>query len=255
MKPLSAASADDFAGVRFVLTDMDETLTFQGRLAADTYDALERLQAAGVVVVPVTAAPAGWADQMARMWPVDLVIAENGGVVLERDGHGARRGFWSSTWPQDLQKLTEIADEIQGRIAAARLADDQFFRLASLAFVADDDAALRSKILAALSMAGLRTTQNNLWLLGWLGQFDKLAMARRVLVERFGLDIDADGDAVAYVGDSVNDAPMFEFFRRTAGVSTVRRYLDQMSSGPAWITDGPGGSGFVEVANAIIAAR
>jgi hypothetical protein len=65
MKDLVLAPKSTFAGVRFVLTDMDETLTLQGRLSARTYDALERLRAAGVGVIPVTAAPAGWCDQMA----------------------------------------------------------------------------------------------------------------------------------------------------------------------------------------------
>jgi len=75
MKDLALAPRSTFAGVRFVLTDMDETLTYRGRLAARTYGALERLQGTGVKVIPVTAAPAGWCDQMARMWPVDGVIS------------------------------------------------------------------------------------------------------------------------------------------------------------------------------------
>lgn len=34
MQPLTRASARAFSRVRFVLTDMDETLTFKGRLGA-----------------------------------------------------------------------------------------------------------------------------------------------------------------------------------------------------------------------------
>ena len=96
MQLLASAPPTTFAGVRLVLTDMDETLTYRGRLSAHTYDALERLQDAGVLVIPVTAAPAGWCDQMARMWPVDGVIGENGGLFFRRsaDGHGVTRSFW-----------------------------------------------------------------------------------------------------------------------------------------------------------------
>lgn len=96
MQPLSLAPADTFSSVRFLLTDMDETLTHHGRLSARTYTALERLQAGGIRVIPVTAAPAGWCDQMARMWPVDGVIAENGGLFIRRgpDGHGVERRYW-----------------------------------------------------------------------------------------------------------------------------------------------------------------
>ena len=90
MQPLARAAISTFQSVRFVLTDMDETLTYQGRLAARTYAALERLQQAGVKVIVVTAAPAGWCDQMARMWPVDGVIGENGGCFFHRnsESHG-----------------------------------------------------------------------------------------------------------------------------------------------------------------------
>ena len=44
MQFLAEADRSVFRTVRFVLTDMDETLTYQGRLAAQTYEALERLQ-------------------------------------------------------------------------------------------------------------------------------------------------------------------------------------------------------------------
>ncbi len=104
MQPLFTAADSEFDSVRFVLIDMDETLTYQGRLAAATYTALERLQAYGIRVIPVTAAPAGWCDQMARMWPVDGVIGENGGLFFQRavGGHELRRHFWHSETEEEL---------------------------------------------------------------------------------------------------------------------------------------------------------
>ncbi len=104
MRPLSDAAASEFANVRLVLTDMDDTLTFKGRLAARTYAALERLEAAGVRVVPITAAPAGWCDQMIRMWPISAVIGENGGFCFTRSGSTIARRFWLD--PDTLAKAT-----------------------------------------------------------------------------------------------------------------------------------------------------
>ena len=138
MQQLSTIPPLQFSNVRFVLTDMDETLTYQGRLQASTYVALEQLQGDGVRVIPVTAAPAGWCDQMARMWPVDGVIAENGGLFLRRssDGRTVKRTYWQS---QDRiahiqERLQEIAVMVEEAIPSARLADDQAFRLTSLAY-------------------------------------------------------------------------------------------------------------------------
>ena len=110
-------------------------------------------------------------------------------------------------------------------------------------------------IVDQLHAAGLDHTINNLWILGWLGGYDKRKMADRVLKEHYGLDIGTDRDAVLYVGDSTNDAPMFSYFRHTVAISTIVRYLDEIDTPPAWVTKGPGGEGFVEAAEAVLRAR
>ncbi|MCM2448258.1 HAD-IIB family hydrolase [Rahnella sp. CG8] len=258
MQPLSTAPANAFRSVRFILTDMDETLTYQGRLAAATYAALERLQAIGIKVIPVTAAPAGWCDQMARMWPVDGVIGENGGLFFQRapHGHGVVRRFWHT--PEELpgirSRLDDIAKEVLNAIPGATFADDQPFRLTSIAFAQPEDNAIALGLAERLRASGANTTFNNIWVLGWLGNYDKLAMTRRILAEIYDVDIDSRPDIVLYTGDSTNDAPMFNFFQHTVGVSTVRQYLHEIPTPPRWITQGPGGAGFIEAAEAVIAA-
>src|SRR5215468_5779566 len=71
--------------IRGVFTDIDDTLTTDGKLTAAAYGALERLQAAGFLVVPITGRPAGWCDHIARMWPVDAVVGENGAFYFRYD--------------------------------------------------------------------------------------------------------------------------------------------------------------------------
>ncbi|MEK6418993.1 MAG: HAD-IIB family hydrolase [Burkholderia gladioli] len=256
MQALSSAPHDVFAALRFVLTDMDETLTWRGRLAAATYDALERLQAGGIRVVPVTAAPAGWCDQMARMWPVDGVIGENGGLFIRRDAAGARRSY--PLLPDGIDAVRERLQAIAARVAAevpeARLADDQAFRLTSLAYQRTGTA-LDARIVDALARAGADTTINNLWVLGWTGGYDKRSTSLAVLAQEFGVDADSALRVVGYSGDSTNDAPMFAHFRHTVGVSTVVESLPSLPVPPAWVTAGPGGAGFVEFADAILRSR
>jgi hypothetical protein len=233
---------------------MDDTLTAHGRLSALTYQALERLGAAGFRVIPVTAAPAGWCDQMARMWPIEGVIGENGGFFFRRDGERAvRRTFWSGEGRAAIgRRLEEVRDGVMRMVRDAVPADDQWFRLTSLAFDRPDAAEERDAIAAALRDQGAAVTQNNLWVLGWLGGYDKLAMARRILADVYGIDVEKHQDAIAYVGDSANDAPMFAFFRHTVGVSSVRRHLADIPKPPAWITRGGGGDGFVEFAELLL---
>jgi HAD superfamily hydrolase (TIGR01484 family) len=260
IKPFAELPAEAAARVRFVLTDVDDTLTDGPRLSAATYGAMERLRDAGIAVIPVTAAPAGWCDLMCRMWPVGAVIGENGGLCFYPDPAAGvtRRHYWLA--PGDvapnIARLCELAPAIRSAIPGAQLAHDQRYRETTLAFQ-HRDAALSGAIQARLAAAGARTTVNSLWVLGWFGDFDKLAMARRMMAELFALDIDSPAEAAAclYVGDSLNDAPMFGFFTHSVGVANVRQYLDRLPSPPKWIARRPSGAGFAEIAERLLAAR
>lgn len=218
---------EELRDIRFVLTDMDETLTYRGRLQARTYESLELLQDAGIKVIPVTAASAGWADQMARMWPVDGVIAENGGLFLSRnaDGHSVQRYYWhEAAFLNNKQRLPDSPVQTQ------QLVDE-------------------------LRQQGCCYTINNLWLLGWLGQYDKLAMSRKVLQQFYALREQDEQASVYYSGDSLNDAPMFRYYRKSLGMSTVNKVLQEMPALPSWISKYPGGEGFVDGALRILNAR
>ena len=80
----------DARGVVGVFTDIDDTLTTDGRLHADAYAALCALAAAGLHVVPVTGRSAGWAHMIVKTWPVAAVVAESGGLYLARDARSGR---------------------------------------------------------------------------------------------------------------------------------------------------------------------
>jgi hydroxymethylpyrimidine pyrophosphatase-like HAD family hydrolase len=85
MQPLAAMPEDVRRNIRGVLTDIDDTLSTHGNLTPDAYLALGRLKAAGKLVIPITGRPAGWCDQIARMWPVDAVVGENGALYMRHD--------------------------------------------------------------------------------------------------------------------------------------------------------------------------
>ena len=82
MKAISELTAEDAAQVRYILMDIDDTLTLQGKLLASSYSALWKLKNTGYKIIPVTGRPAGWCDLIARQWPVDGVIGENGALAF-----------------------------------------------------------------------------------------------------------------------------------------------------------------------------
>ena len=71
------------------------TLTTDGQLPSASYNAMERLRDSGLAVVPITGRPAGWCDLIARLWPVDGVVGENGAFYFhyDRDNRKMRRYY------------------------------------------------------------------------------------------------------------------------------------------------------------------
>jgi HAD superfamily hydrolase (TIGR01484 family) len=258
MQPFTQFPPTRLGTIRFVLSDVDDTLTDGARLSAAAYDALERLRDAGFRVIPITAAPAGWCDLISRMWPVAAVIGENGGLCFRYDpaAEATERRYWGSQAERrrDRRRLAALGARIRRLVPASEPAPDQAYRETTLAFC-NPGLPASKQIVAHLAAAGARTVVNSLWVLGWFAGFDKLAMARRMLAELFAIDIEHDRDAFIYVGDSLNDESMFGFFPNSVGVATVRRCVDRMVTPPQWVTRGGGGGGFVEVADALLRGR
>src|SRR5439155_6383396 len=175
MKPFIEFLSALRSKIRFVLTDVDDTLTDGPRLPAAAYLAVERLQNAGITVIPVTAAPAGWCDLMARMWPVGAVIGENGGICFRHDRASGliERHYWTAPAEraEAAARLAALGAEIAAALPGAEIAHDQRYREVTLAF-GNRDASHSGEILARLRAGGARATANSIWVLGWFGGFD-----------------------------------------------------------------------------------
>ena len=98
MRPLCEFPQEDLRKIKFILTDIDDTLTTNGRLPAKSYHALEKLHQASFKVIPITGRPAGWCDHFARMWPIDAVVGENGAFYFfyDQSKHKIIRRYWKS---------------------------------------------------------------------------------------------------------------------------------------------------------------
>jgi len=253
MKPLNELDA---RGITAVLLDIDDTLTTKGKLTAESYAALERLARAGRRVIPVTGRPAGWCDHIARMWPVDAVVGENGAFYFWfADGKLQKRfSDDAATRKQKREKLEAIAERILREVPGTALASDQAYRETDLAIDYCEDVAplpLESAQRIAMLMreAGLTARVSSIHVNGWFGDYDKLAMTRRLFKERFATDLDRDNRGVVFAGDSPNDAPMFAFFANSVGVANVRRFAGLR---PTFVTQGEAGAGFAELADHLL---
>ena len=110
-----------------------------------------------------------------------------------------------------------------------------------------------ARIVAIMEAEGLTAKVSSIHVNGWFGDYDKLAMARTLFGERFGIDLEAENRSVVYAGDSPNDAPMFAFFEKSVGVANVRRFAGRLAAEPKYVTEASGGAGFAELAARLLA--
>ncbi|NGM18991.1 HAD-IIB family hydrolase [Roseomonas stagni] len=261
--PLSEAAPAALAGLRWVLADIDDTITTEGRLEAAAYTALERLRDAGIAVVPVTGRPAGWCDMIARFWPVAAVVGENGALWYSLDHAGRRMRRWQAqTEPDRLARratLDALAAQALTEVPGSAIAADQAFRLFDVAVdFAEDvgplEAGAAERIAAIFHAGGAAAKVSSIHVNAWMGEWDKRAGVENLFATLWE-PLDEVLDRVAFLGDSPNDAPMFGRIPLSVGVANVAPFLPGMATPPAYIARRHGGAGFVEFTEAVIAAR
>jgi HAD superfamily hydrolase (TIGR01484 family) len=225
---------------------------------------MERLQQAGLLVIPVTGRPAGWCDAIARMWPVDGVVGENGAFYFRYDkaARRMRRHFVddAATRADHRARLARIGAEIVRAVPGCAIAADQHYRETDLAVdfcedVAPLPQAAIDEIVLRMEKHGLTAKVSSIHVNGWFGVYDKLSMSKTLMREMFGVDLDAARAHYVFVGDSPNDAPMFGFFPHAVGVANILDFGARVTHLPAYVTQGRCGAGFAEAAACLLVLR
>jgi len=259
VRPLAELDARE---IKVVLLDIDDTLTSAGKLTADAYAALEELKRAGRLVVPVTGRPAGWCDRIARMWPVDAVVGENGAFYFRlADGRLEKRFRDDApTRASHRARLDAIGRRILTEVPGCALASDQPYRETDLAIDYCEDVpplplAAAERLAGLMREAGLHAKISSIHVNGWFGDYDKLGMTRLLFAERFGWDLERRNAEAVFAGDSPNDAPMFAFFARSVGMANLRRFDALAFERPKFIAAAAAGAGFAELARHLLRGR
>jgi len=251
MQPLSRA---DLTAVEAVFSDVDGTLTSAGRLTSSTLAAIEDLVKAGIKVVLVSGRPAGWGEAWARELPVSGVVVENGGLYFVW-----RRSRLHRVYAEPERQRAKNRKALQRHVAAAlkhvkgaRLSSDSAYTEVDLAIDYAEDAALGEKAAIELERflraRGVSAVRSSVHVNCWLGDFDKASTVRAFLKNEWK----KPKGRYVYVGDSLNDAPMFAAFELSVGVANVRDVEDVIETKPRFVTQAREGRGFEELAGAIL---
>jgi HAD superfamily hydrolase (TIGR01484 family) len=250
--------AAQWAEVRGVMTDIDDTLTRDGAIEAPALAALHALAAAGMPVIAITGRPLGWSLPFAQAWPVAAIVAENGAVALVREGAGVVTEFAQdeATRAANSLRLHQAAARVLREVPGARLAQDSAGRATDIAIDHSEFARLDetqiAKVVAVMRGQGMVVTVSSIHVNGWFGEHTKLSAAHWMVQRLFGRRLETELGRWVYVGDSTNDQLMFGAFPLSVGVANLRRFAGQLHCWPAFITDGERGAGFAEMVRLLL---
>jgi HAD superfamily hydrolase (TIGR01484 family) len=260
MRPI-AELTESASRVRYVLTDIDDTLTSDGKLSSQAYQALWNLQSNGYSIIPVTGRPAGWCDLIIRLWPVSAVVGENGAFVYYREAGRIKTLYHPETaGGPPTQRLSVLKDEVLSAFPEARIARDQPGRQFDIAidFCEDPpDLGLKTaeKIQQYCESRGAVAKISSIHVNAWFGDYDKRSMTLEYFSSVLGLNQKEMLAQSVFCGDSPNDQPMFELFPLSCAVANISSMIDYIHTLPTFITQERGGEGFVEIAEALIASQ
>jgi len=238
--------------VRALFTDVDGTMTTGERIESSTYEALEKLGAAGVPVIMVTGRPAGWGQAFMKMLPVLAVVTENGGVTFVREGRRQHKlyGVPPASLPEWRRRMNDAAVDVMSKVPGARLSSDSKYREVDLAIDWNEEVQLTREdaehVVHILQKAGFTAVRSSVHVNFGPPHFDKLSACLGLVRQILGGDPD-DLSPYVYVGDALNDAPMFGVFPASVGVANIKTWWDELTHKPAFLTERAEGGGLREL--------
>jgi HAD superfamily hydrolase (TIGR01484 family) len=243
--------------IRALFSDVDGTMTSGDRIEARTYEALERLGDAGIPVIMVTGRPAGFGHAFMKMTPVLACVSENGGVTFVRDGKKLVKiyGVPAASLPEWRRRMSDIAVDVMSKVPGARLSSDCKYREVDLAIDWNEEASLTladaETCVQMIKKAGLEAVRSSVHVNFGPPQFDKLSACLQLVRQVLRTD-PTDLSSYVYVGDALNDAPMFKGFPTSVGVANIKQYWDELAFKPAFLTEKPEGAGLREVVEHVL---
>jgi HAD superfamily hydrolase (TIGR01484 family) len=261
MTSIRYISKESLQKVRFVLTDIDGTLTDSGKFTAEAYTSLWELSQAGYKIIPITGGGAGTAIYAIQAWPIDAIITESGalayflqnGVVCEYIHPEAAKNKKNASRESMIQ-------EFEDKIPGFRLAKDQFARIYDTAVDYHESKPWYTeeqinKVYRIAEKYRAHVRRSSIHLNVFFGEYDKLETVQNLLHDVYKLDNDRICSSCIYVGDAPNDEEMFEFFPLSVGVNNVLDYKEQLKNKPKYLTEGRSGEGFTELADLLLNSR
>ncbi|MEN6411401.1 MAG: HAD-IIB family hydrolase [Veillonellales bacterium] len=245
--------------IEYILTDIDDTITENGKLPEESYTALWRLHNAGYKIIPVTGRPAGWCDLIIRQWPVDAIVGENGAFVYYFAGKQLKTFTHPSVAGGDIRKkLDKVKNAALQGVPGCRIAKDQFSRIYDLAIDFNEDPPYlgfeaAEKIKDICVSLGAEAKVSSIHVNAWFGEYDKLSMTE-LFMQQIWQEKNLK-EKVLFFGDSPNDEPMFAYFPNSCAVANIKPFVNKMKHLPTYVTEKECGCGFAEAVGHLLSIK
>ncbi|MGK7898160.1 MAG: HAD family hydrolase [Xenococcus sp. (in: cyanobacteria)] len=235
--------------IQLIATDMDGTLTKNGKFTSELILALEALQDKNIDVLIVTGRSAGWVQSIANYLPIVGAIAENGGVFYHNETNSCN----FLTPIQDLtvyrQKLSLVFQSLKQKFPQISQSEDNRFRVTDWTFdIGDLTSSQLTEITAICQQVGWGFTYSTVQCHIKPFEQDKAIGLELVLNKYFP---QLTREEIVTVGDSPNDESLFNqnLFPLSVGVANISDYCDRLKYQPTYITSQAEVTGFCQLAD------
>jgi HAD superfamily hydrolase (TIGR01484 family) len=166
-------------------------------------------------LIIVTGRPSAWGYVFMNIMNIKAVICENGALLYYRHNDQIVKHYLTDYHPDG------ILEQIKSTFPELTISDDQNSREFDVAVVLDDKYYLHEiALLKFLDDHDLTYKISNIHINIYRGKYNK----RDAVVEYMRINGILDQDLCAYIGDSPNDEPMFEYFNNSYGVHGVTKF-------------------------------
>lgn len=241
--------------IKYFFSDVDDTITTDGRLEVEALQALYKLKDKGIETILVSGGSAAQALTYINQWPIKAIITETGALAYYRNEDNCIKKWINprlDIYSYEDKKDKHFLEELYGRVRRVKLSQDSFGRLYDIAidynqvepFLNQNEV---DEVLKTCKELNVSYQVSSIHINCFFGNYNKKNAIEEFvhfLYDKSFYDIKNES---AYAGDSKNDELPFSMFKYTFAVANIKKYLKDMKYKPVIVVKGVGSKGFAEI--------
>lgn len=249
--PLAKEHAAQFAQVKFIISDFDDTMTTEGLLTSEVIDAVSKLKKAGIEVLIATGRNAAWVSCLSHILPVVGALGETGGVYFS--SRQEKPDIFIDEPALVREKLKKIFLILKAAFPYIEETTDNSWRLADWTFERPGISLEDLNKMKVLCLENAVDFQYSTVHCHIFPQGQNKAAGVLKILGKFNFKAeDLKNGRIVTMGDSPNDSVLFDpaFCSLSVGVKNVLK--SSMEHMPRYVTANAEGKGFAEFADYLL---